>query len=215
MKRLLKRLLLALAAAVMVALGSLYLYTLPALWRLPTEKSRSLHGITTLDDAVAHLAASGKEGWELVTAAQQLVHAKMEYSRRNNWDSSARAFRRGMGYCQQQAMALQQILHKLGIQATPVFATQNRFPPARIHGYWEPEQISGHVWLLVTVDGVEKEVCPGHGDNLPGQVHFERLSPRRVYHPILRPFGHIGSMIVNVQRDAQALEREGTPPSES
>ncbi len=183
----------------------LYLYTLPALRRLPKEKERLLHGITTIDDAVHYLCNSGKSGWELVAAAQQLVNAKMEYSRRNGWDTPAQAFRRGMGYCQQQATALLIILHKLGIDARPVQALRCQFPPHRIHGYAEPGGISGHMWLVVTIDGVEKDVCPGHPENVPGQVHFARLSRRTAYGPLLQMLGHIGSMIVNVQRDNAAL----------
>src|SRR4051812_46432656 len=70
----------------------LYLYTLPALSRLPKQKDRSLQGIITVDDAVRSLRDGGKRDWELVAAAQKLVNAKMEYSRRNGWDTPARAF---------------------------------------------------------------------------------------------------------------------------
>ncbi len=150
------------------------------------------------------LRASGKTGWELVAAAQKLVNAKMAYSRRNGWDTPALAFRRGMGYCQQQGMALWLILHKLGIEARPVQALRCQFPPAVIHGYPEPGRISGHMWLVVTIDGEEKDVCPGHPDNKPGKVHFTRLSRRTSYGPILRMLGHIGSMVVNAQRDRAA-----------
>ncbi len=41
---------------------ALYLYTRPALRRLPREKAQSHHGITTIDDAVAQLRATGKSG---------------------------------------------------------------------------------------------------------------------------------------------------------
>jgi hypothetical protein len=84
----------------------LYFYTLPAVVRLPKEKERALNGITTIDDAVRYLQNTGKTGWALVVAAPKMVNAKMEYSRRNGWDSPSHAFRGGMGYCQQQAAAL-------------------------------------------------------------------------------------------------------------
>lgn len=201
---------LATMAAMFGILGvvALYLHTRPALRRLPREKAQSHHGITTIDDAVAQLRATGKSGWELVTAAQQLVNAKMVYSRRNGWDTPARAFRRGMGYCQQQASALLIILRRLGIEARPVQAFRCQFPPAIIHGYADPGGISGHMWLVVTIDGVEKDVCPGQPENVPGQVHFTRLSRRTAYGPLWQMLGHIGAMIVNVQRDNAALQRQ-------
>lgn len=188
---------------------ALYLYTLPALRRLPQAGEQSLNGVTTLDDAVCHLRNSGKTGWDLVAAAQALVNAKMAYSRRNGWDRPARAFRRGMGYCQQQAAALLIILRRLGFDARPVQALRCQCPPKQIHGYADPGGISGHMWLVVTIDGIEKDVCPGHPANVPGQVHFIRLSRRTNYGPILQLFGHIGSMIVNVQRDNSALRTAG------
>ncbi len=191
----------------MLGAAALFLYTLPALRRLPRQKEQSLNGITTIDDAVTYLRNSGKHGWNLVAAAQQLVNAKMAYSRRNGWDTPARAFRRGMGYCQQQAAALLIILRALGIEARPVQALRCQFPAKPLHEYWEPGRISGHMWLVVTIDGVEKDVCPGHPANAPGKVHFTRLSRRTSYGPILQLLGHIGSMIINVQRDNAALQR--------
>jgi hypothetical protein len=188
--------------------AGLYLYTLPALRRLPKEKKRSLNGITTIDDAVRYLHLIGKTGWALVTVAQKLVNAKMEYSRRNGWDTPSQAFRRGMGYCQQQAMALLIILRKLGSEAQPVQAFGCRFPPALVHGYLDPGGVSGHMWLVVIVDGAEKDVCPGHPENAPGMVRFELLSRRRGYGPLMCFLGHIGAMILNVQRDNVALKRE-------
>jgi len=203
-----KRLAIMLITLGMVGMAALYLYTLPALRRLPKAKEQSFNGVTTIDDAVRYLRNTGKTGWALVAAAQKLVNAKMEYSRRNGWDTPARAFRRGMGYCQQQATALLIILHTLGIEALPVQAFRCQFPAATIHGYHDPGGISGHTWLVVTIDGVEKDVCPGHPENAPGKVHFEVLSRKRAYGPVMRLFGHIGSIIINVQRDNAALQRE-------
>lgn len=200
------------ASVLVTILGAalLYLYTLPALRRLPQAKERSLNGIITIDDAVRHLRSSGKTSWDLVAAAQALVNAKMAYSRRNGWDTPTRAFRRGMGYCQQQASALLLILRQLGIETRPVQALRCQFPPQQMHEYVDPGGISGHMWLVVTIDGVEKDVCPGHPDNAPGKVHFTRLSRRTNYSPFMQMFGHIGSMIVNIQRDRAALNKAAT-----
>lgn len=207
MARSMKRMVILVIAAGILSMIALFVYTVPGLRRLPKARQRSLDGVTTIDDAVRALQNSGKTGWELVAAAQALVHAKMEYSRRNGWDTAPGAFRRGMGYCQQQAMALLLILRMLGITARPVRALRCKFPPARIHEYWDPGGISGHMWLVVTIDDVEKDVCPGHPDNRPGKVHFEMLSRRTEYPPVMRVFGHIGSMILNVHRDNAALQR--------
>jgi len=190
-----------------IAAAALFAYTLPALRRLPPEKEQRLDGILTIDDAVRYLRQTGKTGWDLVAAAQRLVALKMEYSRRNNWDTAARAFRRGMGYCQQKAMALLAILRELEIQARPVYATRCKFPPARIHEYWEPERVSGHAWLVVTIEGEGKDVCPGDPNNTPGKVHFQLLSKRREYGPVMRLIGHVGSMVVNVKQDNAALKK--------
>jgi len=168
-----------------------------------------LDGVTTIDDAVRRLQGSGMTGWELVAAAQALVHAKMAYLRRNGSDSAPRAFARGMGYCQQQATALLLILRRLGIDVRPVQALRCRFPPKRIHEYAEAGRISGHMWLVVSIDGEERDVCPGDAANTPGRVHFTLLSPRTAYGPLMRLLGHIGSMIINVQRDNAALRRAG------
>lgn len=203
----LKRLTVTLMTMGLLGTAVLYLYTLSALQRLPKAKERSLNGITTIDDAVRSLGASGKTGWALVSAAQKLVNAKMAYSRRNGWDTPARAFRRGMGYCQQQASALYLILGQLGVEARPVQAFRCQFPPKRIHEYEDPGGLSGHMWLVVTIDGVEKDVCPGHPENEPGKVHFARLSRRRHYGPFMQMLGHIGSMLVNVHRDRAALKK--------
>jgi len=197
---------------VLVLLVLLYLYSRPALLRLPGQPETSLDGIVTLDDAVSHLRNSRQAGWDLVEAAQKLVSAKMRYSRRNNWETPARAFRRGMGYCQQQAFALRQILIRLGFQARPVRTTKGLFPPAPIHEYISPERISAHTWLVVTLEGEERDVCPGHRGNAPGRVHLTLLAPRTEYPPYMWLFGHIGSMILNVRRDSEALRvlRQGS-----
>ncbi|MCE7984524.1 MAG: transglutaminase family protein [Caldilinea sp. CFX5] len=193
-----------------LGVATLYLYTLPGLRRLPKAKERTLNGVTTIDDAVRYLRSTGKTRWALVAAAQKLVNAKMEYSRRNGWDTPARAFRRGMGYCQQQATALLLILQRLGIEAQPVQALRCQFPPALIHGYRDPGGVSGHMWLVVTLDGEERDVCPGDPTNAPGKVHFTVLSRRTRYDLPWCFLGHIGSIILNVQRDNAALRQLAT-----
>lgn len=43
-------------------------------------------------------------------------------------------------------------------------------------------------------------------------VHFELLSRRIDYPPVMRVFGHIGSMILNMHRDNAALQRMRSQP---
>jgi transglutaminase-like putative cysteine protease len=190
-----------------LALG-VFLLTVPGLRRLPQPGRTTVDGVTTLDEAVARARATGRQGWELVAFAQRLAARKVAYSRRNPWDSPARAFERGMGYCQQQALALDAILRRLGIASRPVYAMRCRFPPLEVHGIAEPAGVSGHVWLRVRVGGEERDVCCGDMGNTPGTVHFAVLSPVRTLHPWLRPLTHLGSAVENVRRDWVARRRQ-------
>jgi hypothetical protein len=47
---------------------------------------------------------------------QNLAAKKFTYSRLNTWDTPSRAFERGIGYCEQQALALKKIYDKPGIE---------------------------------------------------------------------------------------------------
>jgi hypothetical protein len=195
--------LLILASLVLLAALALYLYTLPGLRLLPKERRTSLAGVTTLADAVTACRLTGLSGWDLVAYAQGLAAHKFSYSRRNPWDSPARAFERGMGYCQQQALALKLIYDRLGLHSEPVYAMQCRFPPKTIHGILEPERISPHTWLEVSLEGESKYVCPGNAKNSPGVVHFEILSQVRTLSHWLQPISHLGSVLENVKRDRE------------
>ena len=197
--------LLALAAAL-----AIYLYTLPGLRRLPKQRLASLNGVATIPDAVAACRQSACTGWDLVAYAQNLAARKFSYSRRNPWDSPARAFERGMGYCQQQALALKMIYDRLGIPSQPVFAIRCRFPPNLIHGIPEPGRISPHTWLWVTLEGEIRDVCSGRVTNRPGVTHFEVLSEVRPLSPWMQPFSHLGSVIENARRDRRALRQAST-----
>ena len=196
-----------LATGILTASGALalYFYTRPGLRQLPKARRASLDGMTTIADAVAACRRSGLTGWELVAYAQNLAARKFTYSRRNPWDTPARAFERGLGYCQQQALALKEIYDRLGIHAEPVFALQCGFPSSIIHGIAEPGRISAHTWLQVTMDGEPRDVCPGCVANRPGITHFQVLSKVRPLSPWMRPFAHLGSVVENARRDRQAL----------
>jgi transglutaminase-like putative cysteine protease len=155
----------------------------------------------TIADAVAACRRSGLAGWELVAYTQQLVAHKFTYSRLNTWDTPARAFARGWGYCEQQALALKAIYDALGIQTHPVFALRCVFSPKLVDGVWWPGWVSGHAWLRVQVGDEERDVCPGSVANTPGHAQFQVLSPIHTWFPWLRPFTHVGSSIENIGRD--------------
>ncbi len=149
------------------------LLMLPAARALAGRGPVALEGIETLDDAAADCRRTGLVGWELVTYAQRLVYRKFTYySCRNLWDTPAAAFRRGMGYCTQYNLALEQLLDRLGVDARAVFSLRVRVADA-------PEWNMGHTWLRVRVPagGEERDVCAGHAGNLPGQVNFTPLAP--------------------------------------
>jgi hypothetical protein len=190
-----------LGAASVVAL---YLLTIPLLHRLPRPSRASMDGITTIDDAVAACRRTKLEGWEQVSYAQQLVARKFTYSRLNTWDTPSRAFERGIGYCEQQALALKHIYDRLGIASRPVFSLRCKFPAKVVDGVSWPGGVSGHAWLRVRIAGEELDVCPGSGSNRPSVTHFEILWKARTWYPWLRPFTHLGSSIENIRRDMLA-----------
>ena len=204
-----------LGAASVVAL---FLLTIPLLHRLPRPGRVSMDGITTIDDAVEACQQTKLQGWDLVAYAQHLVARKFTYSRLNTWDTPSRAFERGMGYCEQQALALKKIYDRLGIAAKPVFTLRCKFPARVVDGMPSPGGVSGHAWLRVRIGDEELDVCPGSVSNRPGVTHFEVLWKACTWHPWLRPFTHVGSSIENIRRDMVArrsLTRAARSPGDA
>ncbi len=188
-------------AAGAAAVGTL---TIPLLRRLPEQSRVSMDGITTIEDAVEACRRTHLQGWDLVAYAQHLAARKFTYSRLNTWDTPSRAFERGMGYCEQQALALKHIYDGLGIETRPVFALRCVFPAETVDDMPWPEGISGHAWLKVKIAGEERDVCPGSLTNTPGVTHFQVLSKVHTWYSWLRPFTHLGSSLANIQRDMAA-----------
>jgi hypothetical protein len=200
---------LALAVAGAGALvGAVYLLSLPLLRRLPRERRVAMGTITTIDDAVAACRQARLRGWKLAAYAQNLVARKFTYSRLNTWDTPSRAFERGMGYCEQQALALKHIYDQLDIPCRAVFALRCAFPPRMIDGMLWQGGVSGHAWLRVKIGGEERDVCPGSVNNVPGVTHFEVRSKVRPWRPWLRPLTHVGSSLENIRRDLLARRRQ-------
>ena len=141
------------------------------------------------------------QGWDLVACARNIAANKFTYSRLNTWDTPSRAFERGMGYCEQQALALKKIYDNLGIKSRPVFCMRCKFPAKVVDGVHWPGGISGHAWLKVKIGDEERDVCPGSIHNTPGMTNFEIYSKVLTWYPWLRPFTHVGSSIENIRRD--------------
>jgi hypothetical protein len=199
-----KKILLILTGIGTAGVLTIYLLTIPLLRRLPKQNHVSMDGITTIDDAVAVCRHIHLQGWDQVAYAQNLAAKKFTYSRLNTWDTPSRAFERGMGYCEQQALALKKIYDKLGIETRPVFCMRCKFPAKVVDGVNWPGGISGHAWLKVRIGDEERDVCPGSIYNTPGMTNFEIYSKVLTWYPWLRPFTHVGSSIENIRRDMVA-----------
>ena len=199
-----KKMLLALTGIGAAGVLTVFLLTIPLLRRLPKQSRVSLDGVTTIEDAVKACQRTHLQGWDLVAYAQNLTARKFTYSRLNTWDTPSRAFERGLGYCEQQALALKKIYDRLGIETRPVFAMRCKFPPKMIDGIPSPGGISGHAWLRVRIGDEERDVCSGSVNNKPGVTHFEIHSMVLTWQPWIRPFTHVGSSIENIRRDMVA-----------
>ena len=199
-----KKIALLLTGLSTVGILSVYLLTIPMLRRLPKQSHVTMDGITTIDDAVEACRRTQLKGWDLVAYAQNLAARKFTYSRLNTWDIPARAFERGMGYCEQLALALKMIYDKLGVETRPVFCMRCKFPGKVVDGAYWPGGISGHAWLRAKIGDVERDVCSGSANNTPGVTHFEVLAKVRTWYAWLRPFTHVGSSIENIRRDMMA-----------
>lgn len=183
---------------------TIFLLSIPLLRRLPKQSRVSMDGVTTINDAVEACKRTHLQGWNLVAYAQNLAARKFTYSRLNTWDTPSRAFERGIGYCEQQALALKKIYARLGIETRPVFALRCKFPPEVVDGIQWPGGVSGHAWLRVRIGDEELDVCSGSVNNKPGVTQFEILSKVLTWQPWMRPFTHVGSSIENIRRDMVA-----------
>ena len=115
----------------------------------------------------------------------------MQYSRRNSYDSAARAFERGYGYCMQHAYALTGLLNRLGFEAQVVQAFKNEF---------EGREVTSHAWVRVTIAGETRDIDPLFWDEQAGKPAFTPLS--RVTHisPVFKAFTWWGAPAVNGHR---------------
>lgn len=153
-----------------------------------------------LKQAAQQCRATGLQGWDLVAYAQKLVNRTMRYSVENSLDMPEQAFENGQGYCWHQASALNIILRELGMDSRLVHAFRNRFPETVLMGVVVHNFVSGHVWCRVRIRGEERDVCPGHRDNVPGKVHFIPLGKVREWNKIIGFFTYYGAALFNRHR---------------
>lgn len=138
----------------------------------------------------------------------------MEYCYTNSFDFPSVAFRKGRGYCWQQAKALHRILRGLGFRSRLVFAIRNRFPAATQQGLPVPERVSGHVWCRVAIEGTEKDVCPGSPANTPGTLDFVPLGRVKRWNAPLAFLCYFASAHTNRVRYRALLEQtKNNPPA--
>jgi hypothetical protein len=176
--------------AVMGMYAGLVLDALPATLSLPQGRRPGIKDLT-LAQAASQLDASGKSGPDLVEAARELVATRMQYCRRNSFDSPAKAFRRGYGYCVQQAYALVDLLARLGFEANVVHAFCNRFPDGTV---------GGHAWVRVTVDGEERDIDSLLYDAEMGELTFTSLTSVVDHTPLFKVVTQLGEAAVNAHR---------------
>ena len=171
-------------------LVGLPLYALPATLSLPAGLRRGIKELT-LEEAARQLRGTGKTGAELTEAARALVAERMQYCRRNSFDSPAKAFQRGYGYCTQQAYALTDLLTRLGIEARPVYAFRNRF---------QDGIVGGHTWVRVTLDGEARDIDVLFYDAGAGELTFSPLSTVRRHTPLFKWATKWGEAALNAHR---------------
>ena len=166
------------------------LYALPAARSLARGRRSGIEELT-LEEAATRLRSSGETGRDLVEAARELVANRMEYCRRNGFDSPARAFERGYGFCTQQAYALADLLRRLGIEAKVVHSFRNEFPDGTV---------GGHSWVRATVEGEVLEVDPVCFDDETGEATFTSLSRVRDHTPLFKRVTSWGEAALNAHR---------------
>lgn len=182
---------------VKIVLGSLIailigvpIYALPATLSLPPGFRPGVKRLT-IDQAAQELEETGMKNWELVEAARALVEERMQYSRRNSFDSPGRAFERGYGYCMQHAYALASLLVELGFEARVVQAFQNRFPDGKV---------TSHAWVSVIVDDEIRYIDSLFYDDRDGVINFIPLSKVTGISPLFKLFTFWGGAGVNAHR---------------
>ena len=174
---------------VLLLLGAM-LYALPATVSLRRGKRPCTEELT-IEDAAARLSKSGDTGLELMEQARLLVGERIRYCRRNSFDSHRKAFRRGYGYCQQEAHALSQLLRELGFEAWPVHCERCSFSHI---------EDTGHAWVRVCYRGAVLDIDSKYMDAITGHLSFQYHGRVKKYTPLFRLFAGWGSIAANARR---------------
>ena len=145
----------------------------------------------TIEQAVDTLKAKNLTDLELIQETRKLLVTRMRYCRRNSYDSYKTAFRRGYGYCVQQAYALHYMLTELGFDAKVVQATKNRF---------EDGTIGGHAWVRINHNGSIIEIDPSDTNYQNKKVSFVPLTKVTEFGFLFKLVTLWGSAGVNAHR---------------
>ena len=175
---------------IFVILVGVPLYAIPATRTLPAGPRPGIAELS-IEQAANQLNSTGKTGWALVEAARALVAERMQYSRRNSFDSAGRAFERGYGYCTQHAYALTSLLTELGFEARVVQAFQNRFPDSKV---------TAHAWVSVNLNNETRYVDSLFYDQQAGELDFTPLSEVTNISPAFKMVAFWGATGVNAHR---------------
>lgn len=165
-------------------------YALPATLSLQSGPRPGTEELT-IEEAALLLSSSGETGWELVESARALVAERMAYSRRNSFDSPARAFERGYGYCMQHAYALSYLLEDLGFENEVVQAFQNEFPDGKV---------TSHAWVSVKIGGEIRHIDSLFYDEQARELDFTPRSEITTIPTVLKYFTFWGGPAVNAHR---------------
>lgn len=166
------------------------LYAIPAMISLPGGIRPGIEE-QTIEEAVQALKKKNLEGIDLIEEARSLVGKRMAYCRRNSYESYKKAFRRGYGFCQQQAFALAAILEGLNFEAVPVQSMQTKFPEGNI---------GGHSWVRVKLDGKYLYIDPIFYIPEKQEITFTPLSRVTEFSSFFRILSGWGSATINAHR---------------
>jgi hypothetical protein len=166
------------------------IYSIPAMLTLPSGIRPGIDDLT-IEQAVDSLKSINLSDIDLIQEARKIVVTRMVYCRRNSYDTYKTAFRRGYGYCVQQAYALQYLLTELGFDAKVVQATRNRF---------ENGKIGGHAWVRIVFKNTLIQIDPTD-KNLQNEVlTFVPLSKVTEFGVFFRMLTFWGSAGVNAHK---------------
>ena len=166
------------------------LYAIPAMISLPGGIRPGLKSLT-IEDAIQALEKKDLDGMELIEEARSMVGSRMAYCRRNSYESYKKAFKRGYGFCQQQAFALAKILEGLNFEAVPVQSIQTRFPEG---------EVGGHSWVRIKMNEEYLYIDPVYYNSEKHEITFSPISEVTEFSSFFRILSGWGSATINAHR---------------